>query len=64
MIASIRCARPQILAVDGEIVLDEDDGLGVGEVKIGLFLQDVSVVHGGVALRDFDMAPAFERRKS
>ena len=25
--------------------------------------QDVSVIHGGVAIRDFDMAPAFERSK-
>ena len=25
--------------------------------------RDVSVVHGGVAIGDFDMAPAFERRE-
>ena len=31
------------LAVDVKIVLDQDDGLGVGEVEIGQFLQDVSV---------------------
>ena len=31
------------LAVDVKIILDQDDGLGVGEVEIGQFLQDVSV---------------------
>jgi len=30
---------------------------------IGQVFQDVSVVHGGVAIRDFDTTPAFERRK-
>ena len=37
--------------------------LASGEVEIGQVLQDVSVIHGGVAIRDFDVAPAFERRK-
>ena len=46
-----------------EIVLDQNDRLGVSEVEIGQIFQDVSVVHGGVAIRDFDMAPAFERSK-
>ena len=46
-----------------EIVLDQNDGLGVREVEIGQVFQDVSVVHGGVAIRDFDVAPAFERGK-
>jgi hypothetical protein len=46
--------------VNVEIVLDQYDGLGVGEVAIGQFFQDVSVIHGGVAIGDFDMAPAFE----
>ena len=49
--------------MDVEIVLDENDGLGVGEVKIRQVFQDVSIVRGGVAIRDFDMAPAFERGK-
>jgi len=44
-----------------EIVLDQYDGLGVGEVAIGQFFQDVSVVHGGMAIGDLDVAPAFER---
>jgi hypothetical protein len=48
--------------VDVEIVLDQNDGSGVGEVNIGQVFQDVSVVHGGMAIGDFDMAPAFERR--
>jgi len=49
--------------VDVEIVLDQGDGLGVGEVDIGQFFQDVSIIHSGVTIRDFDMAPAFERSK-
>jgi hypothetical protein len=48
--------------VDIEIVLDHDDGLGAREVTIGQVFQDVSVVHGGMAIRDFE-APAFERCK-
>ena len=30
---------------------------------IGQVLQDVSIVHGGMAIRDLDVAPAFERRE-
>ena len=37
--------------------------LALAKWTIGQVFQDVSVVHGGVAIRDFDMAPAFERRK-
>ncbi len=44
-----------------EIVLHQNDGLGVREVDIGQFFQDVSVIHGGVAIGDLDMAPTFER---
>ena len=40
-----------------EIVLDQNDCFGVCEVDIGQIPQDVSVVHGGVAIGDFDMAP-------
>src|SRR5450631_2348587 len=60
-----RPERPRrvMLAVDVEIILDQDNGPGVGEVDIGQVFQDVSVVHGGMAIGDFDMAPAFERRK-
>ena len=50
-------------AVDVEIVLDQNDGLDVGEVAIGQFFQDLGIVHGGMAIGDFDMAPAFERCK-
>ena len=49
------------LAVDVEVVLDQDDDLGVGEVGIGELFQDMSIVHGGVAIGDLDVAPAFER---
>src|ERR1035441_6897899 len=57
---------PRVFTVAGryvEIVLDQYDGLGVGEVAIGQFFQDVSVVHGGMAIGDLDVAPAFERCK-
>jgi hypothetical protein len=47
--------------VNAEIVLDQNDGLGVSEVDVGQVFQDVSVIHGGVAICDLDMAPAFER---
>src|SRR6267378_1673447 len=49
--------------MDVEIVLNQNNGLGVREVDIGQVLQDVSVVHGGMAIGDFDVAPAFERCK-
>ena len=45
--------------MDVEIVLDQGDGLGAGEVDIGQLFQDVSIIYSGVAIRDFDMAPAF-----
>jgi hypothetical protein len=35
--------------VDVEIVLDQGDGLGVGEVDIGQLFQDVSIIYSGVA---------------
>ena len=34
-----------------------------GKVNIGQVFQDVSIIHGGVAIGDFDSAPAFERRE-
>ena len=46
-----------------EIVLDQNDGLGVREVDVGQVFQDVSVIHGGMAIGDLDMAPAYERSK-
>ena len=50
--------------MDVEIILDQDNGAGAGEVDIGQVFQDVSVVHGGMAIGDLDMAPAFERGKT
>ena len=44
--------------MDAEIVLDQNDGLGVREVDVGF--QDASVIHGGMAICDLDVAPAFE----
>src|SRR6266571_6430201 len=54
---------PVSLAVDAEIVLDQNDGLGVREVDVGQVFQDASVIHGGMAICDLDVAPAFERSK-
>src|SRR5438046_1149851 len=51
------------LGVNVEIVLDQNDGLGAREVDIGQVFQDMSIIHGGMAIRNFDMAPAFERSK-
>src|SRR6266699_6444551 len=42
------------LAVDAEIVLDQNDGLGVREVDVGQIFQDASVIHGGMAICDLD----------
>ena len=49
--------------MDVEIVLDQDDCPGVREVDIGQIFQNISIIHGGVAIRDFNTAPAFERSK-
>jgi hypothetical protein len=49
--------------VDVEIILDQNNGHGVGEVDIGQVFQDVSVIHGGMPIGDFDVAPTFERCK-
>ena len=49
--------------MDVEIILDQNDCPSAREVDIGQVFQDVSVVHGGMAIGDFDMAPAFERCK-
>jgi len=51
------------LAVGAEIVLDQNDALGVGEVDVGQVFQDASVIHGGMAICDLDVAPTFERSK-
>ena len=51
------------LAVDVEIVLNQDNDLGVGKVRIGKVFEDVSIIHGGVAIRDLDVAAAFEWRE-
>jgi integrase len=45
-----------------EIVADEDDRPGLGEVDVGQVFQDVRGV-GGAAAGDLDAAPAFERRE-
>src|SRR5256886_5860032 len=49
--------------MDAEIVLDQNDGLGVREVDVGQGFQDASVIHGGMAICALDVAPAFERSK-
>lgn len=37
-------------AVDIEIILDQNDGLGIGEVSIGEVFEDVSVIDRGMAV--------------
>ena len=49
--------------MDVEIVLDQNDRLGVREMNIGQIFQDMRIIHGGMTIGDFDVAPAFERRK-
>ena len=49
--------------MDAEIVLDQNDGHVVREVDVGQVFQDASVIHGGVAICDLHVAPAFERSK-
>ena len=44
--------------MDVEIVLNQHDGPGVREMDIGQVFQDVSIIDGGVAVGDFDVAPA------
>jgi hypothetical protein len=43
-----------------EVVLHQDDGLGVGEVDIGKVRKRTGVIDGGAALGDLDVAPAFQ----
>ena len=57
------CLIEGSFAVDVEVVLDQDDDLGVGEVGIGEVFQDMSIIHGSVSIGDLDVAPAFERRE-
>jgi hypothetical protein len=38
--------------VDVEIVWTRHDDFGMREVEIGQILQDVGIVHGGMAIRD------------
>ena len=44
-----------------EIVLNERDFRGIRKPRVGHLLEQVRVVHGGVAIGDLDMAPAFQR---
>ena len=39
-----------------EIVLDQNDGLGIGEVDIGQILQDVGIVDSSVAVGRFGLS--------
>ena len=47
--------------MDVEIVLNQHDGPGVREMDIGQVFQDVSIIDGGVAVRDFAVYRTFER---
>ena len=46
-----------------EIVLDQDDFVGVRKVDVGEVRQRVGIVDAGAAVGDLDMAPALERRE-
>ena len=47
-----------------EIVLDEDDRLGLREVDIGQVFQNMGEVDGGAAVGDLDVAPALEQART
>ena len=47
--------------MDVEVVLDQDNRLGVRETGVGQLLQDVSIIDGAAVIGDLDVAPAFER---
>jgi hypothetical protein len=46
-----------------EVVLYENDLLGLGEMDITQFFDNLSIVNGRAPLGDFDVSPAFERGK-
>ena len=50
--------------MDAEIVLDQNDGLGVREVDVGQVFQDASVIHGGMRQqwRCYRASPTRRRR--
>ena len=50
-----RCRRVRI-----QVVLNQDDLFGPGEVDVAQVAQDLRVVDGCASLGDFDMAPAFD----
>jgi hypothetical protein len=50
--------------MDVEIILDQNDGPGVGEVDIGQTFQDRERSPPRCGIGDFDTTPAFERCKS
>ncbi len=46
-----------------EVVLHQHDLLCTGKMRAGQLLEHVGVIDGGVAIGDFDAAPAFQRRE-
>jgi hypothetical protein len=46
-----------------EIIPDENDLLGVPEEVVRQVFEEPRVIHGGVAVRDLDMPPTFQRRE-
>ena len=53
-----RCGR-----VRAEIVLNENDFVGVGKMRVGHILERMGVIDGGAAACDFHVPPALERRE-
>ncbi len=46
-----------------QVVLHQDDLLGPGKVRVGQVLEDLGIIHTGVAIDHFDMPPAFQWRE-
>ena len=49
--------------VGAEIVLDQNDFVGVGKIQVRQFLQHLRVIDSGVMVGHLDVAPAFQRRE-
>src|SRR3954452_9250270 len=49
--------------VDVEIILHQHDFRRVGKMRVGQIPEHVGIIDGGVAVGDFDLPPAFQRRE-
>lgn len=46
--------------MDVQVVLKQRDQVGVREVVVGDFLENVGIIYGGVPVRHLDLSPAFK----